>query len=158
MITADELKRLRALCDTAHPGPWSVQQEAGHGAMVFLRANTSSAGGAWCPLAIINGAGIATEEFIAQSRTLVPRLLDEIERMQAVVEATKAWHSAGGNPCGEPGCGCTECALFAAVDALLAAERLNACTSNECAIRKRCTYPTACRSAVLLAAERKETP
>jgi hypothetical protein len=148
MITADELKRLRALCDAATPGPWEADldvfdAEEGIVACIIDRPISTiikietelriAAADPWTAedsqrrddtwkLARA-GQEIKDAQLVAAARNALPRLLDEIERMQAVVEAAKAWRSAGGNPCGEPGCGCTECALFAAVDALLAAER-----------------------------------
>ena len=86
-ITDDEIKAARALCDAATPGPWKhvrgpaardVLYDANGRELLF----TSNEYYARADLEENDAA------FIAAARTLVPRLLDEVERLRtALAEA-----------------------------------------------------------------------
>lgn len=56
-----------------------------------------------------DGRGLDNAALICVAVNALPELL-------AVYEAACAWGCAGCNPCGEPGCECTECRLWSAVD------------------------------------------
>lgn len=85
-MTDDELKLARKLVDAASPGPWTVNE----GGII----------GSACP--VIFGVLVGNDpnpytyvctddsNFICASRTLVPALLDEIDRLRAERDAMRA--------------------------------------------------------------------
>lgn len=102
-VTAEEIAAVKALCDRASPGPWQACGAQPDNACAcklvwsvprdvpIMSANVDDAPG--------DPGDVA---FIAASRTLVPQLLAEIERLQAevaamrpVVEAAVGWHNLG---------------------------------------------------------------
>lgn len=76
MITDDELKAARALCDAAVEGPWDRLEGD--------ESNIVDANGMHVCRTMEPSKGDPDHEaaFIAASRTLVPRLLDEVERLK----------------------------------------------------------------------------
>lgn len=70
MISDDDLKRWRALCAAATPGPWTIEWD-----------NDEQKG-----VSRIVGD---TARFIAESRTALPRLLDEVEALRASLHEAK---------------------------------------------------------------------
>lgn len=86
MINTDELKRLRDICDAATPGPW-------------YSMSTLAINGEWC--VVREGPGIPKVTYenrlglraevntilMAESRTAIPKLLDEVERLKKQVAA-----------------------------------------------------------------------
>lgn len=67
-MTDDEIKAARALCDAATPAPWRISPAA---------KTTDREPRIWVTVGMGNAA------FIAAARELVPRLLDEVERLRA---------------------------------------------------------------------------
>ena len=85
-ITDDEIKAARALCEAATPGPWTARfDEYVIGDNVSARVSIRNDDGAWVDSerTIVNESMRGDAAFIAASRTLVPRLLDEVERLKA---------------------------------------------------------------------------
>lgn len=102
-IPADQLARWRALVEKATPGPWQVEWNDYPVGDIRRKPDGVTAGRedpAWegddyCPLRniVTTDGGVycydksgANEEFIAEARTALPLLLDEIERLQKVNE------------------------------------------------------------------------
>ena len=85
-MTTEELKRLRELCDAATGGPWSVRSLWHGGFAVFgppnplLRADGKpwKNGKTKCDVANTD----EDNAFIAASRTALPALLDEVEKLR----------------------------------------------------------------------------
>lgn len=76
-MTDDEHKAARALCDAATPGPWHCYHHEDYG----WRIDAEKVG-------IVHGAwNEADGDLIAAARTLIPCLLDEIERLRGLVAA-----------------------------------------------------------------------
>ena len=87
-ITDDEIKAARALCEAATPGPWTARfDEYVIGDNVSARVSIRNDDGAWVDSerTIVNESMRGDAAFIAASRTLVPRLLDEVERLKAAL-------------------------------------------------------------------------
>jgi hypothetical protein len=85
-MTDEELQQARRIAEAATPGPWEPLQfrsssEVARRSLVMSRA---------VPAAVTVSAQSTAEdaEFIAASRALVPQLLDEVERLRAVVSAS----------------------------------------------------------------------
>lgn len=86
-MTDQDLRELQARCDAASPGPWKAWVEG--------RDHTSGSSFVQTGAEDIemSGATTADFEFIAHARQDVPRLLAEVQRLQAVIkgrEETKA--------------------------------------------------------------------
>jgi hypothetical protein len=82
-----ELARLRALCEAATPGPWSKGDGKNNARWVVM--------GHYVPIcstelshAPIGQGQESNVEFIAASRTALPQLLDEVERLRGLLEET----------------------------------------------------------------------
>ena len=87
-ITDDEIKAARALCEAATPGPWTARfDEYVIGDNVSARVSIRNDDGAWVDSerTIVNESMRGDAAFIAAARTLVPRLLDEVERLKAAL-------------------------------------------------------------------------
>ena len=87
-ITDDEIKAARALCEAATPGPWTARfDEYVIGDNVSARVSIRNDDGAWVDSerTIVNESMRGDAAFIAAARTLVPRLLDEDERLKAAL-------------------------------------------------------------------------
>jgi len=80
-MTPEELQRARELCDTATRGPWYCRG-ASHDDFA-PRSRVSWVASENDNVAIVP-VGIKTHDakFIAESRTLIPKLLDEIDRLR----------------------------------------------------------------------------
>jgi hypothetical protein len=86
-MTADELKRLRELCDAATPGPWQNDNpgisrhwsvdDACQESVIELRGASSWSG---CDHRLFCKS--ADGDLIATARTALPALLDEVERLE----------------------------------------------------------------------------
>jgi len=85
MITKEDIDRYRELCDAALPGPWELVQGSHpdgpdpiseHTILVFL--NT-----------VVAESGNKTAAFIVASRDIGPRLVNEVERLNILVEELK---------------------------------------------------------------------
>lgn len=99
MLTDEELKAARALVEAATPGEWNVQEwrhwadPSKRNFTVQYTATDRFNEGAKFALATVElygysetGSTEANAAFIAASRTLVPKLLDEVERLQACLK------------------------------------------------------------------------
>lgn len=69
MIDADEIARLRDLCERATDGPWEY---AGYGLVMSKEYDAK----------VCHQATRGDAEFIAAARDALPKLLDEVERLQ----------------------------------------------------------------------------
>lgn len=87
-ITPEELAELRELCEKATPGPWEVDRVAcTH--VQSGRRGVASTGGYSTNLEDWEKVKDENEDnakLIAASRTALPRLLDEVERLRKVVD------------------------------------------------------------------------
>lgn len=76
-LTAEELRQMRARCDVATPGPWRFMCDnqalecAGDDILVTMSDRRPSQEDC---------------DFIEKSRTDIPRLLDEVERLQIALQ------------------------------------------------------------------------
>lgn len=97
-MSDEEIKRLRELCDAATPGPWKAQfraieqlTDAGKGYPLDVYPDSVTITPAQCDeCGLPFSMAEADRVFIAASRTLVPQLLAEVERMTPVYEAAPA--------------------------------------------------------------------
>ena len=80
-LSDERIAEIRERCDKATPGPWSVDEESGD---VWVPS-------IWRSVAIIEDLDLplvnpaADRAFIAAARTDMPDLLDEVERLRALV-------------------------------------------------------------------------
>lgn len=83
-MTNEELDKIQSLCDRASPGPWSAWIEG--------RDHTSGSNFVQTGAEDIemSGATEADYDFIAAARNDVPRLIEEVRRLRAVVEKGQA--------------------------------------------------------------------
>ena len=82
-MTQQELAALKALADAATPGPWEEVAESGEWWITSASDETAS-------LYVIPDTGLMNQadvDFIAASRTAVPALLAEVERLQVAWSA-----------------------------------------------------------------------
>jgi hypothetical protein len=79
-MTDAHLADIRARCDEATPGPWEFDRMSDG---VFLAASGKEICAAYRP------ERDADMEFIANARSDIPALLDEVERLRAVAEAAR---------------------------------------------------------------------
>ncbi len=56
----------------------------------------------------------AMRKIIKKQAGTIGQQLRTIHLYIPIVKAAMAWRRAGANPCGEPGCACTECRLWEA--------------------------------------------
>lgn len=92
MIDDTRLAELRALADDATAGPWWGGGNNRRRDAIGLVGRTSDRG-TGNAIAVLNGIGmdrVADAAFIAASRTAVPELLDEIERLRAELGAERS--------------------------------------------------------------------
>lgn len=87
-MTKDELQKARLLCEQATPGPWGVYQDT---PFEPVEVNSPSRDIASLDTWEHRPDGRESDaHFIAASRTLVPALLDEVERLRVLLrEADK---------------------------------------------------------------------
>jgi hypothetical protein len=80
-LTDEELRAIRARCDSATPGPWiSYVEGRDHmSGSSFIQTGPGESRGEDIEL---SGATTADQDFIAHARADVPRLLDEVERLR----------------------------------------------------------------------------
>lgn len=78
-MTTERIKELRELCDKVTPGPWYEYANQGH---VFSIQTLNGSGGCILPRSGYEWIRVDDAKFIAASRTAIPELLDEIERLQ----------------------------------------------------------------------------
>jgi hypothetical protein len=81
-MTSEELEAIRARCDAATSGPWKSFVEgrdhtSGDSFIMTPTGGTRGNGGIE-----LLGATVADQDFIANARQDIPRLLDEIERLR----------------------------------------------------------------------------
>lgn len=84
-MTDQELKHLRDLCDKATPGPWNTIMD-GDGKHSGVENRNQEIVPRYTPY---EDSGIYKEEdaeFIAESRTVIPKLLDEVERLRETLK------------------------------------------------------------------------
>lgn len=115
-LTAEDIKAARELVEKATRGPWFVQEQRHYADPTRSRLNVMYTAtdahnlGAKFSLARVElfGSGNGNDEgnaaFIAAARTLVPALLDEVERLTkhcadlagdiAALESGRMWHEA----------------------------------------------------------------
>lgn len=81
----EELDEIEARCAAATPGPWTSWVEGrDHSAgSSFIRTGDLSDSGEDIEL---SGATVADQDFIAQARQDVPRLLAEVRRLRRLLE------------------------------------------------------------------------
>jgi hypothetical protein len=82
-MTPERIKELRALCEKATNGPWTVQPRGNsEGSMGFDLVQVEDG---------LRGqfANWTDAEFIAASRTALPALLDEVERYHKLLDACR---------------------------------------------------------------------
>lgn len=81
-ITRDELNELRGLLARVTPGPWVsyVEGRDHESGSNFIRTGPPANRGEDIELV---GASVADQDFIAAAREQMPRLIAEIERLQA---------------------------------------------------------------------------
>lgn len=87
-LTSEEVKQIRSRCDKATPGPWvSYIEGRDHtSGSNFIMTGTGPARGEDIEL---TGATVADQDFIAQARQDIPRLLTEIERLRGLISKLK---------------------------------------------------------------------
>lgn len=81
-LTSAEVAEVQARCDRASPGPWrSMIEGRDHtsGSSFIMTGPPSERG----PDIELSGATADDQEFIAHARQDVPRLLDELARLQS---------------------------------------------------------------------------
>ena len=80
-LTSAELEKIRKRCDAATPGPWRsfVEGRDHTSGNSFIMTGVGDARGDDIELF---GATVADQDFIANARQDIPRLLDEIERLK----------------------------------------------------------------------------
>lgn len=112
-ITAEELAELRRLHEAATPGPWTSRKAYMDTDGAFDYGIVGHVDGELRVIAETFGRVAVSKfppakesaEFIAAARNALPRLLDEIERLRAVIRAThegcNGWHAGGRHA---PGC------------------------------------------------------
>jgi hypothetical protein len=82
-MTEEDLQKARFLCDHSSPGPWRISPS---------RTGVIGPMPECIWIASINNiTPVLDVEFIAASRALIPRLLDEIEQMKPIYEAAQCW-------------------------------------------------------------------
>ena len=81
-MTDDEIKQARALCEAATLGPWS-ETESGNTIDEDRFSYVMDANGMSVSRMAWHGQGKRNAAFIAAARTLLPKALDEIERLKA---------------------------------------------------------------------------
>lgn len=102
-MTHERIKELRALCDAATPGEWGlVKGNDHHGPYIeaccggtiadfYMMSDTSSLsirnGGTSRPIWFMPEEAQANAALAAASRTAIPDLLDEVERLQAELKS-----------------------------------------------------------------------
>lgn len=112
--TAIDIAALKALLEAAAPLDWCVSEEwedeyADDKKWRRINSNSDvSMEAAIAELGDWNQDGAANASLIVAAVNALPELL-------AVYEAACNWRKSGAHPCGEPGCGCTECKLWEAV-------------------------------------------
>jgi hypothetical protein len=87
-MTKVELEEIRRRCDAATPGPWiSFVEGRDHtsGSNFIKRGN----GEARADDLELTGATVADQDFVAAARQDVPRLLDEVDRLTALLAARR---------------------------------------------------------------------
>jgi hypothetical protein len=80
-MTTAELEAIRARCDAATPGPWkSFVEGRDHtsGNSFIMTGKTGSRSND----IELSGATVEDQDFVAQARQDIPRLIDEIERLR----------------------------------------------------------------------------
>lgn len=87
-MSDDQMAAIRALCDAATPGPWKWWTSCSWRRLKSDRAGVSLSVAE--PFVASDGhpdldIKEADQAFIAAARTAVPALLDEVERLRAVV-------------------------------------------------------------------------
>lgn len=88
-LAAEELKQIRGRCDKATPGPWvSYVEGRDHtsGSNFIMTGRELSRG----EDIELTGATVADQDFIAQARQDIPRLLVEVERLRGIISKLKA--------------------------------------------------------------------
>lgn len=91
-MTEDDLKAARKLCEQATPGPWEVgEDERECAATLRVRpCHINSEPGAPVDVIIPFGRALSDARFIAASRTWVPQLLAEVERLRRALKSERA--------------------------------------------------------------------
>lgn len=83
-MTNEELDKIQSLCDRASPGPWSA----------WIEGRDHTSGSSFVQTGAedieMSGATEADYDFIAAARNDVPRLIEEVRRLRAVVEKGQA--------------------------------------------------------------------
>lgn len=108
-MTPDELAAIKALVDAATEGPWRTgDQWNSAGTVGVLSAKSTHGNEDIVASCCDHGADPADAQFIAHARQDVPRLLAEVERLTAVVDAVRELHAEGEFGCPYPSHGCND--------------------------------------------------
>ena len=83
MVTPEELKRLRELCDAATGGEWQRYGHIGSGSLARVRAIVGKCERTHREMFQDVPSDGNDAAFIAAARTALPALLDEVERLKA---------------------------------------------------------------------------
>lgn len=93
MITKADIARLRRLCALASPPPWEADIDDPDTGAECWTGKWYTADGTWSSYPAEEGLtplqDAANARLVAEARTWLPRLLDEIERQQHNVEAAR---------------------------------------------------------------------
>jgi hypothetical protein len=83
-MTEDEIDEIEARCNSSSPAPWKsfVEGRDHTSGSSFIRTGPENLAGRDIEL---SGATISDQDFIANSRQDVPRLIAEIRRLQTLV-------------------------------------------------------------------------
>lgn len=83
-MTDEELTAIRLRCEAATPGPWTsyVEGRDHDSGSDFIMTDGDD-------IELAGGATAADQDFIAHARQDIPRLLDEIERLQTKLQEKK---------------------------------------------------------------------
>lgn len=84
-LSESDLAEIRGRCDQATPGPWvSYVEGRDHtSGSSFIMTGTAETQSQDIEL---SGATVADQDFVANARQDVPRLIEEIERLKRIVE------------------------------------------------------------------------
>lgn len=97
-MTPEELEKLKQLCNEATPGPWESESYGGaigDVAAIFTIATGDDGD-------VKNAMTVETASFIAASRTAVPALIAEVERLRGLVGEVNGGTEDACRWCGDP--------------------------------------------------------
>lgn len=93
-MTDDEIDTLQALCDLATPGPWFAEE---HKCECCAYVTNEKGVSQTNVMYVVNGKAASWHEnarFIAEARTALPALLDEVQRLKATLASIEEYGTA----------------------------------------------------------------